>query len=62
MKSSSIFLVLYFVMSAPLSLFGQQQSPEKKGSWQLVWADEFNQPGRPDPKNWNYEKVFVRNQ
>ena len=27
----------------------------------LVWADEFDDDGRPDPNNWNYENGFVRN-
>ncbi|MDR3460201.1 MAG: glycoside hydrolase family 16 protein [Verrucomicrobiae bacterium] len=30
--------------------------------WQLVWADEFNTNGPPDPANWNYERGFVRNE
>jgi beta-glucanase (GH16 family) len=29
--------------------------------WQLVWADEFNTNGAPDPANWNFERGFVRN-
>ncbi len=29
--------------------------------WKLVWADEFNTNGAPDPANWNYEHGFVRN-
>lgn len=27
----------------------------------LVWADEFSISGRPNPKNWMYERGFVRN-
>jgi beta-glucanase (GH16 family) len=27
----------------------------------LVWADEFNRGGEPDPGNWTYERGFVRN-
>ncbi len=27
----------------------------------LVWNDEFNKDGMPDPKNWGYEYGFVRN-
>ncbi|MPY91326.1 MAG: family 16 glycosylhydrolase [Luteitalea sp.] len=30
--------------------------------YELVWADEFEQDGRPDPRNWTYETGFVRNQ
>ncbi|MFC5410115.1 family 16 glycosylhydrolase [Larkinella bovis] len=29
--------------------------------WKLVWADEFNKPGPPDPNNWAFERGFVRN-
>jgi len=30
--------------------------------WKLVWSDEFNQNGPPDPANWVYERGFMRNQ
>lgn len=29
--------------------------------YQLVWADEFEAPGRPDPAHWTFEQGFVRN-
>jgi beta-glucanase (GH16 family) len=29
--------------------------------WKLVWSDEFDQPGLPDPSKWNYEEGFIRN-
>jgi len=29
--------------------------------WKLVWHDEFNKNGAPDPANWDYERGFVRN-
>lgn len=29
--------------------------------WQLVWDDEFNHPGAPDPAKWNYEYGMLRN-
>jgi len=29
--------------------------------WKLVWADEFDYTGLPDPKKWDYEEGFVRN-
>ena len=37
--------------------------PGGKGDdgWHLVWADEFDVDGPPDPKNWGFEKGFVRN-
>jgi beta-glucanase (GH16 family) len=30
--------------------------------YKLVWADEFDVDGAPNPKNWNYEKGFARNE
>jgi beta-glucanase (GH16 family) len=30
--------------------------------WKLVWSDEFDKDGAPDPSNWGFEKGFVRNQ
>ena len=29
--------------------------------YKLVWADEFDKDGPPDPCNWTYERGFVRN-
>ena len=29
--------------------------------YRLVWADEFNAAGRPDPDHWTYEQGLVRN-
>ena len=30
-------------------------------TWKLVWSDEFDRFGLPDPARWNYETGFVRN-
>jgi beta-glucanase (GH16 family) len=32
------------------------------GTWSLVWSDEFDVDGAPNPANWGYEMGFVRNQ
>jgi beta-glucanase (GH16 family) len=29
--------------------------------WKLVWSDEFDQAGRPDPRRWTNEVGFIRN-
>lgn len=29
--------------------------------WTLVWADEFEIDGAPNPDHWNYEEGFIRN-
>lgn len=30
--------------------------------FELVWADEFEEEGAPDPKNWTFEQGFSRNE
>jgi len=29
--------------------------------YKLLWSDEFNKDGQPNPRNWTYELGFVRN-
>ena len=29
--------------------------------WKLVWSDEFNEPGLPNPSRWGYEFGMIRN-
>jgi beta-glucanase (GH16 family) len=29
--------------------------------WKLVWSDEFDKPGQPDPAKWAYEEGYIRN-
>ena len=33
-----------------------------EAGYRLVWADEFNTDGQPNPDNWTYEHGFVRNE
>ncbi len=36
-----------------------KQEPDE--GYKLVWADEFEYTGKPDPKKWGYETGFIRN-
>lgn len=36
--------------------------PREIPGMQLVWNDEFNLNGKPNPANWSYENGFVRNE
>lgn len=53
----------------PLALFGtglaqtsgNPPATQNKQGWKLVWNDEFEKNGAPDPKKWTYEEGFVRN-
>ena len=37
------------------------RADEPPPGYRLVWADEFDYQGLPDPKKWDYEEGFVRN-
>jgi beta-glucanase (GH16 family) len=42
----------------------QRTSPSSntEAGWTLVWSDEFEGSGPPDPRNWTFETGFVRNE
>jgi beta-glucanase (GH16 family) len=45
------------------SVYGATGPETRENSdYVLIWADEFNKDGRPDPNNWTYEHGFVRNE
>ncbi|MDQ3290756.1 MAG: glycoside hydrolase family 16 protein, partial [Bacteroidota bacterium] len=69
MRLTVALLAVLYTLGISSNLFAQTKSPaankqpaKQKLGWQLVWADEFNTPGKPNPKNWIFEKGFVRNQ
>lgn len=37
-------------------------TPSEIQGMKLVWADEFNTNGKPNPQFWKFEKGFVRNE
>lgn len=43
---------------------GQETEAQTKAppGMKLVWADEFDKDGAPDPQKWNFEKGFTRNE
>jgi hypothetical protein len=58
MKQVSLFVLVFF------PLLFQCQTSEKQmltDGRKLVWTDEFDYTGLPDPQNWGYESGFVRN-
>ena len=46
-----IFFLLANILISPLSA----------QEYKLVWSDEFNTNGLPNPAYWNFEEGFVRN-
>lgn len=45
-------LLAFAILLLPVMAFAQQKK--------LIWSDEFNYTGHPDPKKWRYEEGFVR--
>lgn len=53
--------LLRIVSILTLMFVGAGVSAQKDKDFKLVWADEFNKDGAPDPANWSFEEGFVRN-
>ncbi len=49
-------LILSFMNS-----YAQEKESELPKGYKLVWAEEFNASGKPNPEYWSYEQGFVRN-
>ena len=70
-KALSLFFMCAFALTC-----GAQQSPAggvaspsqvatptaAPAAWTLVFSDEFETPGAPDPAKWGYETGYIRNQ
>lgn len=69
--SMVLFAVLFAVVGAAPAAERTAVSPFTDGAgaakrytaagWKLIWADEFDQAGAPDPAKWDYERGRVRN-
>ena len=62
LKQNKSKVVVVLALVSLLACRVHQQQHNQKVRYQLVWADEFTQNGLPNPKNWTYEKGFVRNE
>lgn len=59
-RSSSIQYAILSLLFLFPAIFSNAQDETDEG-YTLVWSDEFNTDGTPNPKNWTYETGFVRN-
>ncbi len=46
---------LIFLFISTFSFLARSQK------YNLIWSDDFQYTGKPDPKKWNYETGFIRN-
>lgn len=43
------------------SLTNRQSTPPAGYKWEVVWSDEFDYTGVPDPTKWNYHSGYIGN-
>jgi len=56
-------LIAFSVFSQPINpTLPDPNQPVEVPGMKLVWADEFNSNGKPNPDFWKYEKGFIRNE
>ncbi len=62
MKIAYLLMSGYLIVH-PSFIFSQSanQSPADTAGYQLVWQDEFDVDGAPNPDNWHFEEGFARN-
>ncbi|MHC5055575.1 MAG: glycoside hydrolase family 16 protein [Planctomycetota bacterium] len=53
--------LLALALTAALVPLAAAAAVDAPAGWKLVWSDEFDYEGLPDPKKWDYEEGFVRN-
>jgi beta-glucanase (GH16 family) len=62
-------VIFCFLLSAGVACGGSGAAPttpvatptQAPAAWTLVFADEFDTPGVPDPAKWGYELGYIRN-
>ncbi len=61
--SSKLWYFLIFLVSAGICAARGAETghPKRDPAYQLVWADEFDKDGPPDPTKWKSEEGFARN-
>lgn len=59
-----VFVAIIAAFTYPVTMAGKKyRLPDDiSEEYKLVWAEEFNNDGRPDSSNWKYERGFVRNE
>jgi beta-glucanase (GH16 family) len=54
-------LLLRMKLNLMLGVLLLAGTSSQASEWKLVWSDEFDRPGLPDPAKWGYEEGFIRN-
>jgi beta-glucanase (GH16 family) len=57
----TVCIVLATLASAPAQDRKATADAASDSAYRLIWSDEFDYQGAPDPNKWTYERGFVRN-
>lgn len=52
----------YITTNEPELLFERLKVSPAQNGWNLVWSDEFNYNGKPEPTKWDYDYGYIANQ
>ena len=55
LATASLLLLLISQVFNVAGQSGRKTPPQHSNEWQLVWSDEFDYKGLPDPKKWSYD-------
>lgn len=61
MNTQTTMIMKFILLLALFPLCAFSQNEQAVGTKKLVWADEFDYTGLPDPSKWGYEEGLVRN-
>jgi len=61
-QTGLILLLTVVIQSCAVKKAKDMAAKYAPEGYQLVWHDEFEKDGIPNPANWTYEKGFVRNE
>lgn len=55
--------MIFFGACSPIRFASKKKTGmDKNSNYVLVWSDEFEDDGSPNPANWSFEHGFVRNE
>lgn len=54
-------IYLYLILFSTLLFTFSQSVYAQEAKWQLVWSDEFDYEGLPDPDKWSYDIGYIAN-
>lgn len=54
-------IYIYLILITTFLLSCNQSGLAQEDTWQLVWSDEFDYEGLPDPEKWSYDTGYIAN-